>query len=132
MAFSRIVRDLEYQEVPEVLELNQYFCVNIHPVGNLLFQVKPLSITETFTNNLTAQLPAKFDKKILFGRGDLCICTFNDGVSSDEIGRIDMLLTKENLKELVKDGRIAPSEIKEEAIYNNYILEDVQSSESYY
>lgn len=108
MSYDRLIRDLEYQEIPEVMGKNQFVCQNICPMGNSIFKVRlPKDVTD---KELFAQLPQKWKKKVLFGRQDLCIATFPDDFLDEKIidncvGNIDMLLTKQNVQELIKNGK---------------------------
>lgn len=47
MSYDRLIRELEYQEIPEVMEKNQFICQNVCPMGNSIFKVRlPKDITD--------------------------------------------------------------------------------------
>lgn len=47
MSYDRLIRELEYQEIPEVMGKNQFICQNVCPMGNSIFKVRlPRDITD--------------------------------------------------------------------------------------
>ncbi|CAL6022960.1 Conserved_hypothetical protein [Hexamita inflata] len=108
MSYVRLIRDLEYQELPKEFATNQFICKNVCPMGHSVFKVilpKNVSTDEHFI-----QLPQKWKRKVMFGRNDYCIATFPENFltfkSEEVVGNIDLLLTKINVKELLKTGKL--------------------------